>query len=269
MIYQRNRLLGLRIDSPTINVYQDLHEGDGDTYWEKKDPIYKKRIKDIYIPRDTKLLIVNTINNFFASKKYYKDHGITHNLKILLYSPPACGKDSIARMIASEYNRNLYYVNGGKGGKFVPEAIQSNDSDVNYPLFLISDIDKYPFLITDTNVNLDEEDNEDRITNKLLFGKMINALDGILSGEDRIIVMTTNYIEKFSPVFLRSGRINLLLEIGYVTSEVFRKYVYDFYGEILPKNIKLNNDKLTIAELQFDVVFLKLSFDEFVKKYVE
>lgn len=182
------------------------------------------------------------------------------------------GKDSIAKMIASEWNRNMYYVTGGKGGNFIPNAIVDNSDAVNYPLFLVSDIDKYPFLINEPEMDIEKDQSpgkEDQMKYKQLFGTMINALDGVLSGEGRIIVMTTNHIEKFSDTFLRPGRIDLKLEIGYVTAEVFRKYVWDFYHKELPADIKLKNNKLTVADMQFDVVFLKLNFDEFVKKHVK
>lgn len=180
------------------------------------------------------------------------------------------GKDSIAKMIASEWNRNMYYVTGGKDGKFIPNAITDNGDSVNFPMFLVSDIDKYPFLINEPEVDIEKENGKDeQLRYKQSFGNMINALDGILSGEGRIIVMTTNHIEKFSPVILRPGRIDLQLEIGYVTPEVFRKYVWDFYHRELPVDTKLKSNKLTVASMQFDVVFLKLTADEFIKKHVK
>ena len=186
---------------------------------------------------------------------------------------PTCnsGKDSIAKMIASEWNRNLYYVNGGKDGKFIPNAIACNSDEINYPLLLISDIDKYPYLINEPDVDMDKQDGskEEAIKQKQLFGNMINALDGILSGEDKIIVMTTNHIEKFSETFLRPGRVDLKLYIGYINPEIFRKFVYDMYHVKLPNDIKLKDDKLTISTLQRDVMFLKLTFEEFCNKYVK
>jgi len=272
MIINRNKFMKINTDSPTINVYQDGHEGDGSTYWEKGYPIHKRRIDSIYLPKDIKRLIFDTVNSFFASKEHYKRHGRAHNLKILLYGASGTGKDSIARCIASEYNRNIFYIKGGKGGRFIPNALESNETEVVSPLFIISDIDKYPFLINDTNVDLDNDETgkEDKMGYKQAFGAMINALDGITSGEDRIIIMTTNHIEKFSPVFLRPGRIDLLLEVPFVQPDVFRKYVYDFYnGSILPSDIKLKSNKLTIADLQFDQLFLKLTVSEFVKKHCE
>lgn len=565
MVLHRNSLLKIHKDSPTVNVYQDYHEGDGYTYWEKIMLINKRRLDTIYLPDDTKKTIVHTINKFFASKDYYRRHGIAHNLKILLYGPPGpqpmttpiptpdgivpfgslkigdyvfdregnptrvteiyqfdkmdiyevefgggrktrctydhlwkvyhhymngiereevlslrqidelmqndhqfdvpinhpvqfskkevsidpfvmgvflakgcfneqhltirncdekvankvasmieatveqnkdgsytfyrdqmtiltdeffwndlpdlrndpmsisyvylfndvqtresliegmkypnwpniiipdaivdqtlmlihslgkdamvshhdgmseiaitnyqyaspivsikkleqqdyvmcikvdndehlyqtenfivthnTGKDSIAKMIASEWNRNLYYVTGGKGGIFIPQALSDSSDIVTYPLFLVSDIDKYPFLINEPDVDLDKSDAKDeKMRYKMSFANMINSLDGVLSGEDRIIIMTTNHIEKFSETILRPGRIDLKLEIGYVTPEVFRKYVYDYYGQIVTPEVKLKSDKLTIAEMQRDVVFMEMGFDDFMRKYTK
>lgn len=271
MIAHRNSLLKIKADSPTVNVFQDLHESDGYTYWEKTGVINKRRIRTIFLPHEQKKTIVDTINRFFASKEYYKEHGIPHNLKILLYGPPGTGKDSIAKMIASEWNRNLYYVTGGKEGRFIPNAISDNGDAINYPLFLISDIDKYPYLINEPEVALEKGDDakDEKVKYKQLFGNMINALDGVLSGEDRIIIMTTNHIEKFSNTFKRPGRVDLMLEIGYVTPEVLRQYVYRFYGVEVPADIKLKSKTITVADMQFDVVFMKLSIDEFLAKYTK
>jgi len=270
VLRHRNSLLKIRADVSTVEVWRDLHEQDGYTYWEKMTKISKRSLKSIYIPYESKKKIVDTINAFFTNKKFYMEHGIPWNLKILLYGPMGTGKSSIVKMIASEWNRNIYECTGGKNGKFIPDAITDNAQCIVAPLFSISDIDKYSFLINEPEIkDLDTDAKDDKLGYKQTFGNMINALDGILTGQGRIIVMTTNNIQKFSPVFLRPGRVDLLMEIGYVVPEVFRKYTYDFYGEVLPKDIKLNRDNITVAELQQDVVFCKMKFEDFVEKYTK
>lgn len=271
MLIHRNDLLKIKADSSTVNLYVD-YPGDGanDAWWQTRSPIPKRTLNTIYLPKDIKRKLINTINNYFASREEYKKHGIPWNLKILLHGKAGVGKDSVSRMIASEYSRNIFYINGRGGGKSIPTAITTDDPNfIINPLFLISDIDKFPFLINEADVDLtmDGKDKEQMISYKQMFGKMINALDGVMSGEGKIIIMSTNHIEKFSPTFLRPGRIDLILELPCVTPEVFRKWTYDHYHQILPKDIKLKSDEFKISEMQHDLLFYKLTAEEFISKY--
>lgn len=435
MLRNRNEMFKINKNSPYTDIYEDVYDG-GYVYWYKRESVPKRKMNTIYIPKDKKLTLINTINSFFAKKKFYRENGIPHNLKILLHGPagpqpldepivtpygikqfgdlkvgdyvynrlaqpvmvseiyeieeeldtyevilggyrstrcagthkwptvkyktdneygleeidtlhvmdninngrimvlpdhliprsmikkcgmdeimaspisevkplgykskmrcihiddpehiylagnsciPTCnsGKDSIARTIAAEWNRNLYYVTGDGNGKHIPASIISTSKSLNNPLMLISDIDKYPYLINEASYknSIPEEESSSNFSNEVIiteykdiFNKMINALDGILSGNDKIIIMTTNHIDKFSKTFLRPGRIDLSMEIGYVTPEVFRDYVYHFYKKELPEDIKLKDKRLTISKLQGDVVFMEMPYDILIDKYVK
>ena len=274
MIASRNAQLKISKNLPYVQIFRDEHESDGYTYWSYGNTMNKRKLNTIYLPKEQKKLLVDTINNFIQSKEFYKEHGIPWNLKILLHGIHGSGKSSIVRMIASEWNRSLCECTGGKNGRFIPNALTDPVADMlSDPLFSISDIDKYPALINEAEVTINDSEKDkhrkdDVFDNKEVFAKMINALDGIGCSEGSIIIMTTNHIEKFSDTFLRPGRIDLIMEIGYITAEVFREFVKDYYGFILPQDITLKRNDLTIAELQADVVFFKLSEEEFVNKYV-
>ena len=92
LVARRNSLLRIKKDSPTLTIYRDYHESDGYTMWEKAAVIPKRKLSTIYLPEEQKRLLVSTINNFFASKKFYNEHGIPHNLKILLHGGAGSGK---------------------------------------------------------------------------------------------------------------------------------------------------------------------------------
>ena len=174
------------------------------------------------------------------------------------------------KVIASEWNRNLFECKGGKNGAFIPDAISDNNDELVAPLFSSSDIDKYPILINEPDGDVSTTDvKEEQLRQKQVFNNMINALDGVATEGGRIIVMSTNHIEKFSETFLRPGRIDLLMEIPPVNEEVFRDYVYNMYHVNIPEKIKLADEHLTIGKLQFDVIFRKLPIEEFLKKYTK
>jgi chaperone BCS1 len=53
---------------------------------------------------------------------------------------------------------------------------------------------------------------------------MLNFVDGLwsASGEERIIVFTTNYKDRLDPALLRPGRMDMHIYMGYCTPESFR-----------------------------------------------
>lgn len=259
-------------DSKDILCFSDEYDGDG--LWISRNGKFRKRMRDtLFLPRDIKDTIFNTVEEFLQNRELYSQYGIPWNLKILLHGKPGTGKSTIARVIASEFNRSFLTARGIDSGKHIPNTI----NQVSFmpvcpdPLISISDIDKYPALINDTDIDTNDKDQSElKLSNKETFGQMINALDGSVNGEGKIIIMDTNHIDKFSPTFLRPGRVDLVIEIPPVNEETFSEYMYHTYHKELPKKFKLKKMKndLTIPQLQFDTLFGKLTFEEMLKKYL-
>ena len=65
----------------------------------------------------------------------------------------------------------------------------------------------------------------------MTFSGFLNALDGVASGEERIIFMTTNHAEKLDPALIRPGRVDLMQLIDDATPEQARLLFDRFYGE--------------------------------------
>lgn len=49
----------------------------------------------------------------------------------------------------------------------------------------------------------------------IVFG-LLNVLDGLVVGEDRIVFLMMNYIDKFDLVLIRLGRVDMMVRIGEV-----------------------------------------------------
>ena len=61
---------------------------------------------------------------------------------------------------------------------------------------------------------------------------LLNFVDGLwsTSGEERIIVFTTNYKERLDPALLRPGRMDMHIHMGYCTPESFRILANNYHS---------------------------------------
>jgi hypothetical protein len=53
-------------------------------------------------------------------------------------------------------------------------------------------------------------ENENRYQSGVTFSGFLNALDGVASGEERILFMTTNHLDLLDPALIRPGRVDVL-----------------------------------------------------------
>ncbi|KDP45450.1 hypothetical protein JCGZ_09699 [Jatropha curcas] len=61
-------------------------------------------------------------------------------------------------------------------------------------------------------------------SSKVTLSGLLNVIDGIWSacGGERIIVFTTNYVEKLDPALIRRGRMDKHIEMSYCCFEAFK-----------------------------------------------
>ncbi|KAL9715302.1 Complex III assembly protein translocase and chaperone [Leucoagaricus gongylophorus] len=64
----------------------------------------------------------------------------------------------------------------------------------------------------------------------ITFSGFLNALDGVASGEERIIFMTTNHIERLDPALIRPGRVDLAHLIDDASPAQAQLLFNRFYG---------------------------------------
>lgn len=57
-------------------------------------------------------------------------------------------------------------------------------------------------------------------------------MDGVASGEERIIFLTTNHIDRLDPALIRPGRVDLASLVGDAVPEQARTLFTNFYGNI-------------------------------------
>ena len=66
----------------------------------------------------------------------------------------------------------------------------------------------------------------------MTFSGLLNALDGVASGEERIIFMTTNHVDRLDPALIRPGRVDLSLLIDDASPAQAKELFTRFYGRV-------------------------------------
>lgn len=65
----------------------------------------------------------------------------------------------------------------------------------------------------------------------MTFSGFLNALDGVASGEERIIFMTTNHLSSLDPALIRPGRVDLIELLDDASPAQARCLFLQFYGD--------------------------------------
>lgn len=157
------------------------------------------------------------IDRFIEHQESYKKHQLPYKTGILLYGTPGCGKSSIARAIATVYDRDIININVAHLMSIdltrLTESINL-DTYRSY-IILLEDIDC---------LYLNREDADTDKDDAAVIYKLLNFLDGQSSPSDVIFIATTNYKDRLDSALLRPGRFDLHVE----TSELVESDVYRF-----------------------------------------
>jgi len=78
--------------------------------------------------------------------------------------------------------------------------------------------------------NLTSGDKKNPTLDKLNLQGLLECLDGVIDTEDRMVIMTTNHPEKLDPALIRPGRIDKIIELGYIKPAQVIELVEHYFG---------------------------------------
>jgi len=238
--------------------------------WQEAAINPKRNIDTIIIEKDKINNITNCIDSFIKNEKFYLERGIPYQLGILLYGPPGTGKTSLIKAIASKYDKSLSIIST-KDLSYLQNSLTSMKKN---SILVIEDIDSSLSVLSREKNNkvkaVGENEKEEENALKDLFkgslSDILNSLDGIISCHGRILIMTTNHIEKIDQAILRPGRVDLKIELGYINDETFKQFIKIFFNKEIKNKFKFNGVTATTLQNEF-LQGKDLKF--FIEKYCE
>ncbi|KAL7270636.1 Complex III assembly protein translocase and chaperone [Rhizina undulata] len=227
----RNRHIFSELLVEAQSMAQELQEGKTVIYtsWSTEwkpfgQPRKKRPLESVVLAPGVKERIVDDIKSFLKSGKWYYERGIPYRRGYLLYGPPGTGKSSFIQALAGHLDYNICLLNLSERGL--------TDDRLNH---LLSNLPERSIaLLEDCDAafgrkRVQTEEDGYRGAN-VTFSGLLNALDGVASSEERIIMLTTNHVDRLDDALVRPGRVDFRIEIGYATPEVVDEMWERFYG---------------------------------------
>ena len=176
-----------------------------------------------------------------ATRTWYSNRGIPYRRGYLLYGPPGTGKSSLSLALAGHFKMRIYIVS--------LSSISSNEENLaslfaELPrrcVVLLEDIDTAGLTHTrddqegsddgasdngnndgdgSTNTTKSRDPRKRAASNanannnsgRLSLSGLLNILDGVASQEGRVLIMTTNHLEKLDKALIRPGRVDMIVK---------------------------------------------------------
>lgn len=201
-----------------------------------------RQLDSVVLKRGQRERIVSDISAFLSRGQWYARRGIPYRRGYLLHGSPGSGKTSMVQALAGEMDLNICLLNLSERGltddrlthllSMAPERsiLLLEDIDAAFPSRLAADAQKFDAQASATSSSSRQVPPTREYQTSVTFSGLLNALDGVASGESRIVVMTTNHVERLDTALIRPGRVDLIEELGDADEDMARGLFERFYS---------------------------------------
>jgi len=195
------------------------------TDWEQfGNPKRKRPLSSVVLEPGVKEKIISDITTFLSARSWYLDRGIPYRRGYLLYGPPGTGKSSFIEALAGHLDFNIAMLTLSERGMTDDRLNMLLNKVPPRTLVLLEDADA-------AFTNRRQADADGYAGATVTFSGLLNALDGVISAEERLIFLTTNHIERMDAAVVRPGRVDMTVRLGEADETQVRAMWERFYGE--------------------------------------
>ncbi|GAB4858469.1 hypothetical protein Ancab_009943 [Ancistrocladus abbreviatus] len=241
----------------------DWHNyGSSWSMWSHVEFKHPGRFETLAMEPTRKQQIIDDLIRFSNAKDYYEKIGKPWKRGYLLYGPPGTGKSTMIVAMANLLDYDVYDLD-----------LTTVKDNIQLRRLLIETTSKSIIVIEDIDCSLDltgqrkkkkDDSKEERDPLKkkikedekkgseLTLSGLLNCIDGIWSscGEERLIIFTTNFIEKLDPALIRRGRMDMHIELSYCGFEAFKVLAKNYLDldshDLFPKVRRLLEETIMI-----------------------
>ncbi|KAG8937612.1 hypothetical protein FRC04_010550, partial [Tulasnella sp. 424] len=216
----------------TVHMYESSCRNWATTITKQIRPM-----DSLILPHGMTDLMIGDLRDFMENKDWYAAAGIPWRRGVLLWGPPGTGKSTTVHAIAGELQLEIYCVPLSSGD--IDDSALQRLVAATPPscILLLEDID---CAFGSREAEGDDDDPEKPFNpfsynsrRKVTLSGLLNVLDSVSSEEGRIVIATTNHIDKLDPALLRPGRMDLIVEYKLATRQQTIELFTRFYSRDL------------------------------------
>ena len=193
--------------------------------WEKVLTKAPRPLQSVILDTDNADMILADARKFLTAGEWYSSMGIPYRRGYLLHGPPGCGKSSFSEAVAGALRLDICILNLAQEG-LTDNLLAGYLRDAPHnALILLEDVDA---IFVQRNASTGPS-GMGRQATQVSFSGLLNALDGVGAQEGRLLIMTTNHIDRLDPALVRPGRCDVKLEIKRATKAQLSKMFTRFF----------------------------------------
>ena len=268
----------IRRDEAKTLIYRGTLKSGGDPSWQRCMARTSRPFSTVILNEKVKKELIDDVTDYLdpATRRWYSNRGIPYRRGYLLHGPPGTGKSSLSLALAGFFKMRIYIVSLSSVTAS-EEILASLFAELpRRCVVLLEDIDSAGLTHTrdDTEIAaalVDAPKNKDRKDDmvpgqvtagvdtttivpaaRLSLSGLLNILDGVASQEGRVLIMTTNHIEKLDKALIRPGRVDMIVKFDRADSEmtaaIFRAIFAPLEGDDAPVLKRIGEKYADIAQ---------------------
>ena len=260
------RLKELLLDARQMHMRKDncktvIYRANlADSYWQRCMSRLNRPFSTVILNDQVKQDLIDDATDYLrpSTRRWYANRGIPYRRGYLLHGPPGTGKSSLSLAMAGYFRMKIYIVSLSSTA-----ATEENLTALFHDLptrcvVLLEDIDSAGLTHTRDGTSGSSGDaagmieasaassispgsrkgaNPAAAGGRISLSGLLNILDGVASQEGRILIMTTNHIEKLDKALIRPGRIDMSIHFGLADSgmsaSIFRAIYAPYEDEMM------------------------------------
>lgn len=188
-----------------------------DRPWARTIRKRSRPMNTIILDVHEKSSIIEDLRQFLHpnTRELYHSRGIAYRRGLLLHGPPGTGKTSLSLALAGKFGLSIPCIS-------LSDATLT-DIDLGHLfcqlpdpcIILLEDVDATTTFARRRKTSVMNDKTKLKTDEGISLSGLLNAIDGVASGEGVILIMTTNHPDMLDDALIRAGRVDLRIEFRF------------------------------------------------------